>query len=197
MPAVPVAALCHPYRYPPWWRRGYEAHCATLVSVSTGGRLRTSPAITLSSWSADVHTASWTAGPTGTTGKAGHVALLELLGRLPCQVMNQAGVVTGKVWFNFVPDTEHRARLASTNFTDHRRIRRTVENWGRRYQAVPAIGRLILAARGFRHIPEDLRAPRRDEPGDDCPGRGHAADRTVPGEGHTKDRRPPSINIAS
>ena len=90
---------------------------------------------------------------------ADHVALLALLGRLPCrvmisgypsalydehlagwrslslQVMNQAGVVTEKLWFNFAPDRLHWARFAGRNFTDRQRIKRRAESWGRRYPA--------------------------------------------------------------
>ena len=71
---------------------------------------------------------------------ADHVALLALLGRLPCrvmisgypsalydehlagwrslslQVMNQAGVVTEKLWFNFAPDRLHWARFARMKY---------------------------------------------------------------------------------
>ena len=84
---------------------------------------------------------------------ADHVALLALLGRLPCrvmisgypsalydehlagwrslslQVMNQAGVVTEKLWFNFAPDRLHWARFAGRNFTDRQRIKRRAESW--------------------------------------------------------------------
>ena len=87
---------------------------------------------------------------------ADHVALLALLGRLPCrvmisgypsalydehlagwrslslQVMNQAGVVTEKLWFNFAPDRLHWARFAGRNFTDRQRIKRRAESWGPR-----------------------------------------------------------------
>ena len=101
---------------------------------------------------------------------AGHVALLELLRRLPCrvmisgypsalydehlagwrslslQVMNQAGVVTEKLWFNFAPDRLHWARFAGRNFTDRQRIKRRAESWGRRYQAMPPAERLAVLA---------------------------------------------------
>ena len=94
-------------------------------------------------------------------GEADHVALLELLGGLACQVMisgypsalydehlagwqslslqvmNQAGVVTEKLWFNFVPDRVHWHTCAGRNFTDRQRIKRKAANWGRRYQALP------------------------------------------------------------
>ena len=103
-------------------------------------------------------------------GEADHVALLELLGGLACQVMisgypsalydehladwqslslqvmNQAGVVTEKLWFNFVPDRVHWARFAGRNFTDRQRIKRKAANWGRRYQALPHGERLAVLA---------------------------------------------------
>ena len=99
---------------------------------------------------------------------ADHVALLDLLKGLPCQVMvsgypsalyderlsgwrsvslqvmNQAGVVTEKIWFNFRPDRLHWARYAGKNFTDRQRIKRRAENWGRRYEALPAAERLAV-----------------------------------------------------
>ncbi len=90
-----------------------------------------------------------------------HVALLELLKDLPCpvilsgypsalydealsdwqtlelQVMNQGGVRTEKLWFNFRPSRVHWARYAGKNFTDRQRIKRKAENWGRRYHELP------------------------------------------------------------
>jgi site-specific DNA-adenine methylase len=77
-----------------------------------------------------------------------HVELLALLKTLPCaviisgypsalydeilsdwhrlevQVMNQAGVRTEKLWFNFTPDRVHWASYAGKNFTDRQRIKR-------------------------------------------------------------------------
>ena len=97
-------------------------------------------------------------------------AVLALLGRLPCrvmisgypsalydehlagwrslslQVMNQAGVVTEKLWFNFAPDRLHWARFAGRNFTDRQRIKRRAESWGRRYRAMPPAERLAVLA---------------------------------------------------
>lgn len=93
--------------------------------------------------------------------EADHLALLELLRTLPCavllsgypsalydealsewqtlelQVMNQAGVRTEKLWFNFTPTRVHSARFAGKNFTDRQRIKRLAERWGRRYEAMP------------------------------------------------------------
>lgn len=97
-----------------------------------------------------------------------HVELLELLKGLPCpvilsgypsglydellsdwrvlelQVMNQGGVRTEKLWFNFTPDRVHWPRFAGKNFTDRQRIKRKAENWGKRYQALPPAERLAV-----------------------------------------------------
>ena len=97
-----------------------------------------------------------------------HIELLELLKSLPCkvmvsgypsalyddlltdwrslelQVMNQAGVRTEKLWFNFVPDRVYWPRYAGKNFTDRQRIKRKAANWGRQYQAMPRAERLAV-----------------------------------------------------
>jgi DNA adenine methylase len=97
-----------------------------------------------------------------------HVELLELLKRLPCsvmlsgypsalydelltdwgrlelQVMNQAGIRTEKLWFNFTPDRVHWPRYAGKNFTDRQRIKRKAESWAKRYQALPRAERLAV-----------------------------------------------------
>lgn len=97
-----------------------------------------------------------------------HIDLLEILKGLPCsvilsgypsdvydefltdwgtlelQVMNQGGVRTEKLWFNFTPDRVHWCRYAGKNFTDRQRIKRKAENWGRRYQALPRAERLAV-----------------------------------------------------
>ena len=65
---------------------------------------------------------------------------------LSLQVMNQAGVVTEKLWFNFVSDRVRWARFAGRNFTDRQRIKRKAANWGRRYQALPHGERLAVLA---------------------------------------------------
>ena len=99
-----------------------------------------------------------------------HVELLALLNTLPCQVMvsgygcelyedllsgwntialqvmNQAGVVTERVWFNFTPDRVHWSRFAGRNFTDRQRIRRKAQNWGRRYRQMPHKERVAVLA---------------------------------------------------
>lgn len=97
-----------------------------------------------------------------------HVELLSLLKTLPCpvilsgypsalyeehltgwqslqlQVMNQGGVRTEKVWFNFAPDRVHWARYAGKNHTHRQCIKRKAESWGRRYRALPAGERLAV-----------------------------------------------------
>lgn len=97
-----------------------------------------------------------------------HVELLKLLKTLPCsvilsgypstlydeqlnewrtlelQVMNQAGVRTEKLWFNFTPDRVHWASYAGKNFTDRQRVTRKAANWGKRYEALPPGERLAV-----------------------------------------------------
>ena len=99
-----------------------------------------------------------------------HVALLALLKRLPCpvilsgypsalydeqlagwrtlelQVMNQAGVRTEQLWFNFTPQRLFWASFAGKNFTDRQRIKRKADNWAQRYQAMPPAERLAVLA---------------------------------------------------
>ena len=100
-----------------------------------------------------------------------HRDLLALLKKLPCrvilsgypsalydeclsgwqslelQVMNQGGVRTEKVWFNFTPERVHWANYTGKNHTDRQRIRRKAQTWGRRYRALPPGERLsVLAA---------------------------------------------------
>ena len=62
------------------------------------------------------------------------------------QVMNQGGVRTEKVWFNFNPERVHRARYAGKNHTDRQRVKRKAENWARRYRALPPGERLAVLA---------------------------------------------------
>ena len=99
-----------------------------------------------------------------------HEALLGLLTELPCaamvsgypsalyderlsgwrsvalQVMNQAGVVTEKAWFNFAPDRVHWASCAGRNFTHRQTVKRKAAGWGRRYAAMPPAERLAVLA---------------------------------------------------
>ena len=101
---------------------------------------------------------------------ADHEALLGLLRGLPCavmvsgypsalydgllrdwrsvsvQVMNRAGVVTEKVWFNFAPDRIHWASCAGRNFTHRQNVKRKAAGWGRRYAAMPPAERLAVLA---------------------------------------------------
>ena len=60
------------------------------------------------------------------------------------QVMNQAGVRTEKVWFNFTPDRVHWARYTGQNHTHRQCIKRKAESWGRRYRALPPGERLAV-----------------------------------------------------
>jgi DNA adenine methylase len=117
-----------------------------------------------------------------------HVALLEVLKRLPCQVilsgypsalyeerlagwrslelqvMNQAGVVTEKLWFNFSADRLHWARYAGKNFTDRQCIKRKAARWARRYEAMPPGERLAVLAAMMAvevHEPAEPDAPPR------------------------------------
>lgn len=99
-----------------------------------------------------------------------HIALLELLRRVPCavmvsgypsalyeelldgwgsvelQVMNQAGVRTEKLWLNFTVDRVHWASYAGKNFTDRQRVKRKAANWGRRYRELPRAERVAVLA---------------------------------------------------
>lgn len=99
-----------------------------------------------------------------------HIELLNLLKRLPChvmisgypsamydqlldgwrslevQVMNQGGVRTEKIWFNFTVDRLHWASYAGKNFTHRQSIKRKAANWGRRYQELPRAERLAVLA---------------------------------------------------
>ena len=65
---------------------------------------------------------------------------------LELQVMNQGGVRTEKVWFNFNPDRVHWARYAGKDHTDRQRIKRKAESWGERYRALPPGERLAVLA---------------------------------------------------
>lgn len=97
-----------------------------------------------------------------------HIALLELLKSLPCQVilsgypsslydqllggwqtvevqvMNHSGVRTEKLWYNFTVDRVHWCNFAGKNFTDRQRIKRKAENWGRNYMALANNERLAV-----------------------------------------------------
>ncbi len=99
-----------------------------------------------------------------------HVELLTLLKSLPCdvilsgypsrlydellagwqsvelQVMNQGGVRTEKLWFNFSVERVHWARYAGKDHTDRQRVKRKAESWGERYRALPPGERLAVLA---------------------------------------------------
>ena len=99
-----------------------------------------------------------------------HVELVELLKTLPChvilsgyasslydglldgwnnielQVMNQGGVRTEKLWFNFIVDRLHWASFAGRNFTDRQRIKRKAGRWGKNYAALPRAERIAVLA---------------------------------------------------
>jgi site-specific DNA-adenine methylase len=99
-----------------------------------------------------------------------HIDLLTLLKTLPChvivsgypssmyddllegwnsvelQVMNQGGVRTEKLWYNYEVDRVHWASFAGKNFTDRQRIKRKAANWGKRYQALPRAERIAVLA---------------------------------------------------
>ncbi len=101
---------------------------------------------------------------------ADHAALLGLLKGLPCavmvsgypsalyddllrdwrsvtlQVMNRAGAVTEKAWFNFAPDRVHWASCAGRDFTHRQAVKRKAAGWGRRYRAMPPAERLAVLA---------------------------------------------------
>ncbi len=73
--------------------------------------------------------------------------LLEDWNRLEVQVMNQAGVVTEVVWYNFQIDRLHWSRHAGRNFAHRQNVKRRAERWARRYRAMNPAERLsVLAA---------------------------------------------------
>jgi len=63
---------------------------------------------------------------------------------LELQVMNQSGVRTEKVWFNFSPDRLHWARYAGKDHTDRQRIKRRAESWAQRYRDLSRGERLAV-----------------------------------------------------
>ena len=99
---------------------------------------------------------------------ADHVALLELLVGLPCQVIvsghpsalydgmlsdwrrialqvtTQARVRTEVVWLNFEPGRMHSASHAGRNHTDRQRIKRKAARWAERYRKMPPGERLAV-----------------------------------------------------
>ena len=109
-----------------------------------------------------------------------HIELLELLKTLPChiilsdypsalydtrlkgwqtmelQVMNQAGVRTEKLWFNYKIDRVHWVSCAGKTFTDRQRIKRKAQNWGRRYKEMPRDERLAVLSAIMETEAEDI-----------------------------------------
>jgi len=100
-----------------------------------------------------------------------HIKLIKLLKSLPChiilsgyrsslyddllldqwhtnelQVMNQGGVRTEKLWFNFKIDRLHWASYAGKNFTDRQRIKRKALRWANNYKTMPKAERLAVLA---------------------------------------------------
>lgn len=65
---------------------------------------------------------------------------------LEIQVMNQAGVKTEKVWFNFEIDRYHWATYAGKNYTARQAIRRKAANWSRMYREMPRHERMAVLA---------------------------------------------------
>ncbi|VAW78384.1 (adenine-N6-)-methyltransferase homolog [hydrothermal vent metagenome] len=65
---------------------------------------------------------------------------------LELQVMNQGGVRTEKLWFNFTIDRVHWANYAGKNFTDRQRIKRKAQRWANNYQSLPREERLAVLA---------------------------------------------------
>jgi DNA adenine methylase len=72
--------------------------------------------------------------------------LLEGWNSVELQVMNQGGVRTEKLWYNYEIDRVHWASFAGKNFTDRQRIKRKAANWGKRYQALPRAERIAVLA---------------------------------------------------
>ena len=72
--------------------------------------------------------------------------ILEDRHSVSVRVMNQAGVVTEKIWLNFTPDRPHWHACAGRNFTDRRRIKRKAASRARRYRAMPPGERLAVLA---------------------------------------------------
>ena len=72
--------------------------------------------------------------------------LLEGWNSIELQVMNQGGVRTEKLWYNYEVDRVHWASFAGKNFTDRQRIKRKAANWGKRYQALPRAERTAVLA---------------------------------------------------
>lgn len=62
------------------------------------------------------------------------------------QVMNQAGVRTEKLWFNFTIDRVHWVRYAGKDAMHRQCIKRKAKNWGGKYKEMPRDERLAVLA---------------------------------------------------
>ncbi len=58
--------------------------------------------------------------------------------------MNQGGVRTEKLWFNFTLDRTYWVNYAGKNFTDRQRIKRKAQRWADNYQSLPNAERLAI-----------------------------------------------------
>lgn len=97
-----------------------------------------------------------------------HIRLLSILGSLTCkvilsgypselydrilctwnsktlQVMNQAGVRTEKIWYNYDIDQPFWSSYAGKNFTDRQRIKRKAQRWAKNYASLPKAEKLAI-----------------------------------------------------
>ncbi len=64
--------------------------------------------------------------------------------------MNQAGVVTEVVWYNFAIDRLHWSRHAGDTPNQRQDVKRKAERWARRYQAMPQAERIAMLGRSWR-----------------------------------------------
>lgn len=97
-----------------------------------------------------------------------HIKLLEILDSLPCkvilsgypsdlynemlptwstktiQVMNQAGVRTEKIWYNYDISQPFWSSYAGKNFTDRQRVKRKAQRWAKNYKSLPKAEQLTI-----------------------------------------------------
>lgn len=93
--------------------------------------------------------------------EADHVRLIEVLKRLPAdvvlsgypsalyndllpdwrtlqfQVMTRGGVRTEQLWFNYAPDSAYWSTYAGKDFTDRQRIKRKAQRWANNFANLP------------------------------------------------------------
>jgi len=55
------------------------------------------------------------------------------------QAMTRGGVRTEQLWMNFLPGEKFTTAFAGTDYIDRQRIKRKVQRWKRKFQALPAI----------------------------------------------------------